>query len=43
MNFEEHAAKPLLAAAGIATPPGAMAMNAQEAETIAARIGACVV
>ena len=43
MNFEEHAAKPLLAAAGIATPPGAVAMNAQEAETIAARIGACVV
>ncbi len=43
MNFEEHAAKPLLAAAGIATPPGAMAMNAQEAGTMAARIGACVV
>ena len=43
MNFEEHAAKPLLAVAGIATPPGAVAENAQEAETIAARIGACVV
>jgi succinyl-CoA synthetase beta subunit len=43
MNFEEHAAKPLLAAAGIATPPGAVAASAQEAETIAARVGACVV
>jgi len=43
MNFEEHAAKPLLAAAGIATPPGAVATSAQEAEAIAARIGACVV
>ncbi len=43
MNFEEHAAKPLLAAAGIATPPGEVATNAQEAEAIAARIGACVV
>ena len=27
MNFEEHAAKPLLAAAGIATPPGAVAVD----------------
>ncbi len=43
MNFEEHAAKPLLAAAGIATPPGAVATNADEAEAIARRIGACVV
>ncbi len=43
MNFEEHAAKPLLAAAGIATPPGEVAANVQEAEAIAGRIGACVV
>ncbi len=43
MNFEEHAAKPLLAAAGIATPPGAVAASADEAEAIARRIGACVV
>ncbi len=43
MNFEEYAAKPLLAAAGIATPPGEVATSAQEAEAIAARIGACVV
>ncbi len=43
MNFEEHAAKPLLAAAGIATPPGAVATSAEEAEAIARRIGACVV
>ncbi|MCH8154986.1 MAG: acetate--CoA ligase family protein [Proteobacteria bacterium] len=43
MNFEEHAAKPLLAAAGIATPPGEVATSADEAEAIARRIGACVV
>ncbi len=43
MNFEEHAAKPLLAAAGIATPPGEVAASAAEAEAIAARLGACVV
>ena len=43
MNFEEHAAKPLLAAAGIATPPGAVATSAGEAAAIARRIGACVV
>jgi succinyl-CoA synthetase beta subunit len=43
MNFEEHAAKPLLAAAGIATPPGAVATSADEAAAIARRIGACVV
>ena len=43
MNFEEHAAKPLLAAAGIATPPGAVAASADAAEAIARRIGACVV
>jgi len=43
MNFEEHAAKPLLAAAGIATPPGEVAASAGEAGAIARRIGACVV
>jgi len=43
MNFEEHAAKPLLAAAGIATPPGELATSVQEAEAAAARIGACVI
>ncbi len=43
MNFEEHAAKPLLAAAGIATPPGELATSAQEAKAAAARIGACVI
>jgi len=43
VNFEEHAAKPLLAAAGIAAPPGEVATSAQEAEAIAARIGSCVV
>ncbi len=43
MNFEEHAAKPLLAAAGIATPPGAVATSAREAEAIAARIGPCAI
>jgi len=43
MNFEEHAAKPLLAAAGIATPPGELATSAQEAEAAAARIGACAI
>ena len=43
MNFEEHAAKPLLRAAGIATPDGALARTPDEAETAARRIGPCVV
>ncbi|MFQ5774330.1 MAG: succinate--CoA ligase subunit beta [Kiloniellaceae bacterium] len=43
MNFEEHAAKPLLAAAGIATPRGEVAANPREAEGIARRLGPCVV
>ncbi len=43
MNFEEHAAKPLLAAAGIATPRGIVATTPDEAATAAAEIGACVV
>ena len=43
MNFEEHAAKPLLAAAGIATPTGEVATSADQAAAVARRIGACVV
>jgi len=43
VNFEEHAAKPLLAAAGIAVPTGELAVSPAEAERIAARIGPCVV
>ena len=43
MNFNECAAKPLLRAAGIATPEGDVAINADEAAAIAKRIGACVI
>ncbi len=43
MNFEEHAAKPLLAAAGIAVPEGGVARSPEEAANIAERIGPCVV
>ena len=43
MNFEEHAAKPLLAARGIATPTGALAHTPDEAAAIAVRLGAVVV
>lgn len=43
MNFEEHAAKPLLAAAGIATPEGRLCRSADEAAATAAAIGPCVV
>jgi succinyl-CoA synthetase beta subunit len=43
MNFEEHAAKPLLRAAGIATPAGRLATTAEEAAGIAAEFGPCVV
>ena len=43
MNFEEHAAKPLLKAAGIAVPEGGLARSADEAAVIAERIGPCVV
>ena len=43
MNFEEHAAKPLLAARGIAVPAGALAKTPEEAALIAARLGAVVV
>lgn len=43
MNFEEHAAKPLLTAAGIAVPEGRTVTTADEAAEAAAAIGACVV
>ena len=42
MNFEEHAAKPLLRAAGIATPRGALATTAAEAAGIASKLAPCV-
>ena len=43
MNFEEHAAKPLLRAVGIETPRGNLATTPDEAQRIAAEIGPCVV
>ena len=43
MNFEEHAAKPLLRAAGIAIPRGRLARSADEARTAAAELGGAVV
>ena len=43
MNFEEHAAKPLLQAAGIAIPRGRLAWSAGEAEAAAAALGVPVV
>ncbi len=43
MNFEEHAAKPLLAEMGIAVPPGQLVETAAEAAEAAEAIGACVV
>jgi succinyl-CoA synthetase beta subunit len=43
MNLEEHAAKPLLRAAGIATPEGALARTAEEAAAAARKLGPCVV
>ncbi len=43
MNFEEHAAKPLLAGRGIAVPRGGLAKTPDEAAEVAARIGAVVV
>ena len=39
MNFEEHAAKPLLQAVGIVTPRGRLARSASEAEVIASELG----
>ncbi len=43
MNFEEHAAKPLLAGKGIAVPRGGLAKTPDEAAQVAARIGGTVV
>jgi succinyl-CoA synthetase beta subunit len=43
LNFEEHAAKPLLRAAGIVTPKGGVARDVAAAAAIAADIGPCVV
>lgn len=43
MNFEEHAAKPLLAAAGVAVPAARLAATAEEAAAAAREIGPCVV
>ncbi|MBM3357796.1 MAG: succinate--CoA ligase [Betaproteobacteria bacterium] len=43
MNFEEHAAKPLLAARGIAVPRGALAQTPDEAAAIAEKHGPVVV
>ncbi|HAT35043.1 MAG TPA: succinate--CoA ligase, partial [Rhodospirillaceae bacterium] len=43
MDFEEYAAKPLLASAGIDIPRGQLAMSPEEAADIAASIGPCVV
>lgn len=42
MNFEEHAAKPLLRLAGIATPEGELAASAGEAARVATKLGSCV-
>jgi len=42
MNFEEYAAKPLLRAAGITTPQGALAASPAEAGRIAEQLGPCV-
>jgi succinyl-CoA synthetase beta subunit len=43
VNFEEHAAKPLLRAAGVETPRGLLARTAEEAAQAAAQLGPCVV
>jgi succinyl-CoA synthetase beta subunit len=43
MNFEEFAAKPLLAAGGIAVPPSQIAVTPDEAADAADKIGPCVV
>ena len=43
MNFEEHAAKPLLQAAGIAIPRGRLARSAGEARAAAVELGGAVV
>ncbi len=43
MNFEEHAAKPLLKAAGIAVPESILARTPDEAEKAAKELGLCMV
>jgi len=43
MNFEEHAAKPLLARHGIAVPRGALAKTPDEAAAVAASFGPVVI
>ena len=43
MNFEEHAAKPLLAQVGIPVPQGAIAATPEAAGEIARRLGPVVV
>jgi len=43
MNVEEYAAKPILAAAGIAVPPGRLCRDAAEARKAAEAIGPAVV
>jgi succinyl-CoA synthetase beta subunit len=43
MNLEEHAAKPLLAAAGIAVPAGELVGDAAGAGRAAAKLGPCMV
>lgn len=43
MNFEEHAAKPLLAGRGIAVPASRLATTPEEAAAAASEIGPCVV
>lgn len=43
MNFEEHAAKPLLAEARIAVPPSRLATTPDEAAQAAQAVGPCVV
>jgi succinyl-CoA synthetase beta subunit len=43
MNFEEFAAKPLLAVAGINVPKGKIATSPDEAAAIAQEIGPCVI
>ena len=43
MNFEEHAAKPLLKAAGIAVPDGRLARPADDAAKAFDAIGPCII
>ena len=43
MNFEEHAAKPLLGRAGIPVPRGQLCTSPEEAARAAAAIGRCVI